>query len=186
MRYVPKMTSYITRHLNRRNAGRYEPPWLETTPALGDLDGADLARPSVDVLEQVAMDRLEVDEVEIARRHGLNKASGDEPAFRRLQRLGVPDVQPVAENGVVRRIAVVAVPHSAAATRPRSLIRRRIWARRRSGDHPSRSNISNMAISSAVRGLPSIACKCAASASRSFAADRIGRRAGRDATSPLP
>ena len=169
----PRAPEIRRRHnaaVNVRHAGRNEPPRLEPALALGDLDGADLARPRVDVLEQVAVDRLQVGEVEIARRHGLKKALGDKLAFRRLQRRGGPDVQPVAKNGVVRRIAVVAVAHSAAATRPRSPIRRAIWARRRSGDHPSRSNISNMAISSAVRGLPSIACKCAASASRPFAA----------------
>ena len=116
------------------------------------------------------MDRLQVIEVEIDRRHGLDKSLGDELAFCRLKCLGVRDVQPVAENDVVGRIAVVAVAHSAAATRPRSRIRRTIWARRRSGDHPSRSNIWNRAISSAVRGMPSIACKCAASTSRPFGA----------------
>ncbi|MDE2790229.1 MAG: hypothetical protein OXI81_07375 [Paracoccaceae bacterium] len=54
-----------------RHAGFDEPPRLETTPALGDLDGADLARPGVDVLKQMAVDRLQVGEVEIARWHGL-------------------------------------------------------------------------------------------------------------------
>ena len=36
-------------------------------------------------------------------------AFADELTFRRLQRRGVPDVQLVAENEVVRRIAVVVV-----------------------------------------------------------------------------
>ena len=163
---APEEPCHHNAPVNVGHAGGNAPPRLEPALALGDLDGADLARPRVDVLEQVVVDRLQVDEVEIARRHRLKKALGDKLAFRCLQRRGGPDVQPVAENGVVGRIAVIAVAHSAAATRPR---RRTIWARRRSGDHPSRSNIRNMTISSAVRGLPSIACKCAASASRPFA-----------------
>ena len=58
-----------------------EPLRLETTPAIGDLDGADLARPGVDVLEQVALNCLQVGKLEVARRHGLNKSLGDELAF---------------------------------------------------------------------------------------------------------
>ena len=54
-----------------RNAGFDEPPRLEPTPALIDLDGAYLVRPSVDVLEKMAVDRLQVREVEFARWHGL-------------------------------------------------------------------------------------------------------------------
>ena len=36
--------------------------------------------------------------IEITHRHGLKKALGDELAFPRLQRRGVPDGKPVAEN----------------------------------------------------------------------------------------
>ena len=72
--------------VNVRHAGRDEPPRLEPALALGDLDGADVSRPCVDVLEQVAVDRFQVVEVEIARRHGLKEAQGDKLAFRRFQR----------------------------------------------------------------------------------------------------
>ena len=97
----PQPPEILCRHdaaVNVRHAGGDEPPRLEPAPALGDLDGADLTRPGVDVLEQVAMDRFQVGKVEITRRHGLEKALGDERALRRLQRPGVPDVQPVAEE----------------------------------------------------------------------------------------
>ena len=62
--------------MNVGHGGRNEPPGLAPAPALGDRDGADLPRPRVDVLEQVA-DRLQVGEVEIARRDRLKKALGD-------------------------------------------------------------------------------------------------------------
>ena len=67
----------------------------------------------------------------------------------------------------------VAIAHSAVAMRPWSPIRRAICARRRSGNCTLRSNVSNIAVSSANRGLPSIACKCVASASRPFAASVV-------------
>ena len=92
--------------VNVRHAGGDEPPRLEPALALGDLDGADPARPFVDVLEQVAVDRFQMVQVEIARRHGFKEAQGDKLAFRRFQRRRVLDVRPVAENGVVGRTTV--------------------------------------------------------------------------------
>ena len=45
---------------------------LELVAALGDLDGARLPRPVVDVLEQGPVDRLEVSKVEVALRRSLS------------------------------------------------------------------------------------------------------------------
>ena len=79
----------------------------------------DFARPCVDVLKQLAVYRLQVGEVEVVRRNWLREPLGDEQVLRRLQRPGVADVQPVAENGGIRRMAVAPVAHSAAAMRVR-------------------------------------------------------------------
>ena len=106
--------------VNVRHAGGDEAPRPKPAVALGGLDGADLARPCIDVLKKVAVDRRQAVEVEIARRHGLKETKGDKLAFR----CRVPDVQPDAENGVVRRIAVVAVAHPAAASLWSSFIAR--------------------------------------------------------------
>ena len=72
-----------------RHPGLNETPWLESAAALGDLDGAEFARPIVDILEKVAVNRLEMGEVELACRHGFEKPLGDELPFRRVQRPGV-------------------------------------------------------------------------------------------------
>ena len=145
---------------------------LEPAAALGYLDRAKFARPLVDVLEQVAVNGAQMGKVEVAARNGFEKPLGDELPFRCLQRAGIPDVQLVAENCECRRIAVFGVAHSAATMRRRFSICCSMWARRSSGGHSSRSNISNMASSSGESGLPSIACKWAASASRPSAAAR--------------
>ena len=50
----------------------------------------------------MAVDRLPVRKVEVAARHRLEEPLGDELPLRRVQRPGVPDVQPVAENGKAR------------------------------------------------------------------------------------
>ena len=79
----------------------------------------DFARPCVDVLKQLAVYRLQVGEVEVVLRNRLKEPLGDEQVLRRLQRPGVADVQPVAENGGIRRMAVAPVAHSAEAMRVR-------------------------------------------------------------------
>ena len=60
--------------MNVRHAGLDVLPELELLVALADLDGAQLAGPLVDVLKQMAMDRTEMREVEIAARHRLGRA----------------------------------------------------------------------------------------------------------------
>ena len=64
----PRSPEIPCRHdaaVNVRHAGGDEPSRLKPALALGDVDGAELARPFVDVLEQVAVDRPQVVEVEI-------------------------------------------------------------------------------------------------------------------------
>lgn len=157
--------------------------------APGDPDGVDVARPRMAILEPVAADRLQVVEVEITRRHGPMEVQGDQLARCRFEHWGAPDRQPVAENGVVRRTAAVSVAPSAAATRPRSSIRRGMWARRRSDGHPSRPDISDMAFSSAqgrsrlprpsTRASRSPAGKLASIPSSRFRTRRAGSGSGR-------
>ena len=69
-----------------RHARPDEPSRLKPTAALGDLDGANFARPFIDVLKQMAVDRPQMIEVEIARRHRFEKPLRDEPALRCFQR----------------------------------------------------------------------------------------------------
>ena len=69
-----------------RHPGLDETPWLESAVAFGDLDGAEFARPIVDILEKVAVNRLQMGEVKLACRHGFEKPLGDELPFRRVQR----------------------------------------------------------------------------------------------------
>ena len=55
-------------------------------PSLADFNRPDFARPFVDILEQVAMDGLQMSEVKIARRHRLKKPLSDQQALGGLQR----------------------------------------------------------------------------------------------------
>ena len=75
----PKIPCRQDAAVNVCHAGGDQPPRLEPALSLGDLNGADLARPCVDVLEQVAVDRLQVVGIEFARRHGLKEAKATGP-----------------------------------------------------------------------------------------------------------
>ena len=108
-----------------RHANSDKPSRLEPALTIGDLHRTDLARSRIDILEQVTVNCMQMGEIEIASRNQLQKALADEISLRSLRRLRVPFIQFVAENAVIRWITVIAVAHTAAATR-RSSIRRKI------------------------------------------------------------
>ncbi len=60
----PEMPRRYEAAASVRHADRDEPPRLETTPVLGNLVATDVARPGVDILKQVAVDRFQVVKVE--------------------------------------------------------------------------------------------------------------------------
>ncbi len=85
----PRSSEISRRHdaaVNVRHAGCDEPSRLEPALPLDDLHRANLARPRIEILEQVAVDCLQVLEIEIARRYGLKKAVGDKLALCRFKR----------------------------------------------------------------------------------------------------
>ena len=125
---------------------------LKLMTVLGDLHRAHLTRPVVDVLEQMAMDGLQVGEVKVSWRHTFGDALGHELAFDALQSGRVKNAKFISENGSVWIEVRVLSAHSAAS----GVTAARIWASRRSCGQASRSNISNIATSSGDNGLPSI------------------------------
>jgi hypothetical protein len=58
---------------------------LELAAALRNLDGANLPRPLIDVLEKVAMDRFQVAEIEIALWDAFNDAFAHKLALNPIQ-----------------------------------------------------------------------------------------------------
>jgi len=125
---------------------------LEPMAVLGELDRSHLARPVVDILEQMTMDSLQMGQVEAARRHAFGRALSDELAFDNVQSVRVKNAKFISENRSVCIEIRIQSAHSAAS----GVTAARIWARRRSWGHASRSNISNIATSSSDNGLPSI------------------------------
>jgi hypothetical protein len=92
-------------------------PELELLVALTDLDGAKLAGPIVDVLEQMAMDRAEVSKVEVAARHRLGRAVGDIETLDD-QDHGIDEAKAVSERyRPWLNVRIVAVPHFLASLR---------------------------------------------------------------------
>src|SRR2546423_3270450 len=67
--------------VNVRHAGFDVLPELELLVALADLDGAQLASPVVDVLEQMAVDRAQVGKVEGTARYASAAAQDYEGSF---------------------------------------------------------------------------------------------------------
>ena len=63
--------------MNVPHAGLNEPAELELMPALGDLHGAKLARPIVNVLKQVPVDGAKVSEIKSPGRNALSGPLGD-------------------------------------------------------------------------------------------------------------
>src|SRR5262245_53524151 len=96
----------IARHQPAVNVGHAVgevAPELEPMPGLGDLDDTQLASPGIDILEQMAVDRLKMGEVEPAGRSALGDPLDHQLTLDALQLVRVPDAQPVAKNGEVER-----------------------------------------------------------------------------------
>lgn len=97
------------------HAGLDVPAELELRAALENLDGTYLSSPFVKILKQVAVDRFQVIEIEIAGRDTLTQTLRDKAAFRPIEIGDVADIQLVAKNGVLGRITVDRIAHSAAS-----------------------------------------------------------------------
>ena len=135
---------------------------LEQLAALGDLDGADFARPIVQVLKQVTVNSAEVVEIEITSGRALGYALGHNEPLDLIQTGGVLQTQLVPEHRGPRINIGIVAAHSAANATAWA----RICARRCAWDQALRSNISNIAISAAFNGLPSIGCSRSAARRR--------------------
>ncbi len=103
--------------MNIGHAGFDKLAELELMAALGDFDGAQLARPIVNVLEQIAVDILEMGQVEPARRNALRRALRHELALDVIEFGGVRYSKLVPENRGAWIDVRVAVDHSAAKGR---------------------------------------------------------------------
>jgi hypothetical protein len=73
-------------------------PELELVAVFGDLYGPDLSRPVVDILEEVAMDRPQVEKVEAARWRAFPRPLRDEPSLQSIQFARVGNSEPVSKN----------------------------------------------------------------------------------------
>ncbi len=98
---------------------------LELVPALGDLDGAKLARPVVDILEQMAVDGPKVLQVDVTIRNSFTRTLCDKLALDAVELIRFADSLLVPKNSG-SRIDVGIGAHSsackAAAFRTRSRI----------------------------------------------------------------
>lgn len=79
--------------VNVLHAGLDEPAELELMPALGNLHRAKLARPVVNVLEQVTMDGTKMGEVEAAGRNAFRGPLRDQPSLGPVKPVGVPQAE---------------------------------------------------------------------------------------------
>ncbi len=84
--------------VNIGHAGFDEFTKLEGVAVLGDLDRADLAGPTVNVLEEMSVDRPKVDQIEVAAGRTLSGSLCDEFPLQGLQPHGVPDTKAVYED----------------------------------------------------------------------------------------
>ncbi len=85
-------------------------PKLELLRALADLDSADFSGPIVNVLEQVAMDSLQMYEVESAVWNSFRDTLADEPTLCSIERSRIHNPKLVFEDlcpGMDVRVAVV-------------------------------------------------------------------------------
>ncbi len=99
--------------MNIGHAGFNEPAELELVAVLGDLDAADLARPFVDILEQMMVDGTQVRQVEMAGRRTFPQPLNHQPSFKNLKLGGIPDAGSVSQDITVW-VKVGIVAHSAA------------------------------------------------------------------------
>ena len=80
------------------HAGLDEPAELELVAILGDLDRAKFTGPREEVLKQVAVDRAEMGEVEVACRGAFRDPLRDKLTFDRVETFRVCDAESVYEN----------------------------------------------------------------------------------------
>jgi len=116
----------------------------------------------MDVLEEVAVDRAQVRQIEVVAGNRLQNSVSRVESLDPVEGAWIAEAKAVLEDGPLG-IDVRIVTHFFASERANALM----CARRCSAVHPSRSNISNIAMSSASKGLPSISCRFIAS-SRSW------------------
>ena len=88
---APEMPCHHHAAVDVGHAGFDEPSRLELASALTDPDGAGLSCPCADILEKVAVVRLQLGHVKFALRHWLRKALGDKLALHRSRGRRVPD-----------------------------------------------------------------------------------------------
>ena len=84
--------------VNIGHAGFDEITKLEGVAVLGDLDGADLPGPTVNVLEEMSVDHPKVDQIEVAAGRTLSGSLYDEFPLQGLQPHRVPDTKAVYED----------------------------------------------------------------------------------------
>jgi len=101
--------------VNVLHAGFDEPAELKLMPALGDLHGAKLARPIVNVLEKVPVDGAKVGEVEAPGRDAFGGPLGDKPPFQAGKLCRVGEVQLVPQDGRAGIGVGIVLAHSAAS-----------------------------------------------------------------------
>ena len=69
---------------------------LESMAALGNLDRAHFAGPIVDILKEMAVDRPQVDQIEITGRYALVNPLGDKATLDHVEAIGVHKTQLVS------------------------------------------------------------------------------------------
>jgi len=101
--------------VNVGHAGFDELAKLELVAALGDLDGAQLARPGVQVLKKMPVNGAKVSEVKVPRGRAFSDPLGDKPPLHLVQLIGIGEPEPVSQNGRTRIEVGVVAAHSAAS-----------------------------------------------------------------------
>ena len=87
-------------------------PELELLRTLADFDGTQLARPVINVLKQVAMDRAEMRQVEIAAGDAPSAAQHHQRTFLFVEKDRIDDTEPVPQdNGARIDVRVAGVVH---------------------------------------------------------------------------
>ena len=76
-------------------------PELELLVALADLDRAQFAGPVVDVLEEMAVDRERVIEIEVAAGDAAPASQHNECALLLAKKIRIGNAEPVSKNGCV-------------------------------------------------------------------------------------
>jgi len=101
--------------VNVGHAGFDELAKLELVAALGDLDGAQLARPGVQVLKKMPVDGAEMGQVKTAPGRAFGDPLGDNPPLYLVQLIGIGEPEPVSQDRRARIEIGVVPAHSAAS-----------------------------------------------------------------------